>query len=127
MGKEQNTRRDIQKGAHVVVEPQPDTISGTRQRYQNLIRGTFAVVAGAMVFLPSILGVVKAPFIWEWLLYLFWLFGVSSLVYLAVAYYLINVADSNKLPHRISGVGLLLGLSTLFCIVVYVAANGYED
>jgi hypothetical protein len=51
-----------------------------RQRHANFLTSLFGLLAGAILFLPSILGIIKPPFIWNPLLYTFWVVGVLSLV-----------------------------------------------
>jgi hypothetical protein len=87
----------------------------------------FGLLAGAILFLPSILGIIKPPFIWNPLLYTFWVVGVLSLVCLGLAIYFLRFSKSKTYPDRISGIGFWLALAALASLVIYVAANGFEE
>jgi hypothetical protein len=98
-----------------------------RQRHANFLTSLFGVLAGAIVFLPSILGIIRPPFLWEPLLYIFWVAGIISLVLLGIAIYFLRFTTSNAYPHRLSGAGSWSALIALACLVIYVAANGFQD
>lgn len=98
-----------------------------RQRHGNYLAALFGVLAGAVVFLPSILGILNPPFVWDPLLFLFWLTAILALVLLGLAVYFLRFTTSHGYPHRLSGLGSWLALIALACLVVYVAANGFQD
>jgi hypothetical protein len=98
-----------------------------RQRHANFLTSLFGVLAGAIVFLPSILGIFRPPFAWEPLLYTFWILGVFSLVLLSLAIYFLKFTVRTTYPHRLSGLGSWFALVALMCLVLYVAANGFQD
>lgn len=96
-----------------------------QEKYAQLSRFSMALLTGAVVLFPSIVGILRAPFILDVALYAFWALAVPALLSLAVAAYLASFTD--QLPHRAAGAGNLLTVLALVNLVLYVGANIISD
>jgi hypothetical protein len=101
--------------------------NGTVQnKLAQLTRYMLALVTGAVVLFPSIDSSFRPPYVWNPVLYLFWIFSLLSLGFLGFAYYVSNFIEG-KTPHRTAGLGNWFALIALCLLVMYVGRNLYSD
>jgi len=92
-----------------------------------LLTALFAIIAGAIAFLPTILGSIKPPYVADWLLLTFWTLGALSLGLLAFAIFIVKFVNYAATPYRAMGLGFWTGAVSLLSLVGYIAANGIVD
>jgi hypothetical protein len=99
----------------------------TKKRNVDLLLALFGIVAGAIAFLPSILGSIKPPYVWDGLLLAFWVFGAIALLFLSIAIYLIRHSPVARTPHVAMGLGAWPSALAVIALGAYVAINGISD
>lgn len=97
-----------------------------RKTYQALIVPMIALVTGAIVLLPSILGVTQPPRFWEPLFFSFWGLAIVSLLLLGTAWYICSISSARP-PDRIHGIGNTSAILGVLALAAYVGLNAHSD
>ncbi len=98
-----------------------------RGRSGAMLMASLAVVAGTLLFLPTILETISPPFVAEILLPIFWILAPTSLFILGLCVYLVRFTTRVQIPHVMMGIGSFLSLATLAVFGFYVGLNLTED
>lgn len=114
--------------AAVVPNGKGESVAATEAtKNAELLAALFAIIAGAIAFLPSVLGAIKPPYVADWLLLTFWSAGAISLIFLAFAIFIVKFVNDAATPYRSMGLGFWTGAAALVALVTYIAVNGIAD
>lgn len=97
-----------------------------KEKYRALTVRIIGLVAGAMLFSPSILGIIQPPFYYDCLFFFFWGASATALVLLGIVWWITHTKASNP-PARTHGLGNLSALFGLIAFAFYIGLNAISD
>src|SRR6185437_4613739 len=98
----------------------------TRKKFREYIQLLLALILGAIVLLPTLVGLTKPPFALAWAVPVMLSLASLSVACLGVAM-LYVVLGAQAPPFRLIGTGTWAGLAALFLMLVYVVTNVLVD
>jgi len=98
----------------------------TRTKYKESAQLVIGLVLGAVALLPSIVGLIKAPFVFKVGIFLVLVLAAVSVVLLAVVMILVMI-EARSPPVRLVGIGNWFAVAALLVLLVYMLLNVWED
>lgn len=100
--------------------------NSTPQKFKDYIQLLLGFVLGSLVFLPSIVGLVKPPPVLSWAIPWTLVLLAISVILLGVALLMVMLRDANAPPYRLVGLGSWCGFIALLLLFGYVTSNVFK-
>src|SRR5262245_39503599 len=100
----------------------PNWDTAAQDKYKTLTQLAIGLIVGTIVLLPSIVGLVHAPYVVKWALPWMLVFALVSVVFLGLAM-LQTMLGTSSPPARLLGLGNWSGLAALALLVLFIMTN----
>lgn len=98
----------------------------TRQRFKEYLQLLLGLILGAIVLMPTLVGLTKPPFVMAWAVPL--TLGLAALSVACLGVAMISVVlEAQEPPFKFIGAGSWFGLLALFLMLTYVVLNTIAD